>query len=139
MEYSEAAKVVFAERMPKWCRAKLPDWDANELFIDYSILVADAEAGIRNEDIEEYFDRLSSRDALQVLLEAPELAHFPEHSSLRNDVELLDMRFRAALIPGAPLKDLRGFWWEQSLPRRADKQFVEDAMAQFGVELEPLT
>ncbi|MFF1821362.1 hypothetical protein ACFVWG_28935 [Kribbella sp. NPDC058245] len=84
---------------------------------------------------EDYFNDLTSRDALERALNSPQLQRFPELSQLRKNVERVDSRFRALLIPDV-FPGIPGVsWWARGMVKAARKRLVEDVRRDYRVSL----
>ncbi|MEV1117767.1 hypothetical protein AB0I91_22075 [Actinosynnema sp. NPDC049800] len=86
-------------------------------------------------DAEDYFNDLTSRDALERALASVELQIHPEMSRLRARVERIDSRFRALLtadvFPGIP----KEFWWARGMVNGGSRRFVESVRRGYGIDL----
>ncbi|MCX5410411.1 hypothetical protein [Streptomyces sp. NBC_00059] len=100
----------------------------------WSTFVDQCEQGYRG-DAEDYFNDLTSRNSLERALASDELQKFPELAVLRAEVEALDERFRALLLPDVFPRIPEETWWARGLVRAGRKRLVDDLRREYGVEV----
>lgn len=113
------------------------DIDPEALLTHWSTFVEDCEQGYRG-DAEDYFNDLTSRDSLARALDSAELQSFPDIMLLRAEVEAVDSRFRALLMPDAFPRIPAKFWWARGVVKFARRRLVEDLMCEYCLEVEML-
>lgn len=86
-------------------------------------------------DAEDYFNDLTSRDSLARALNSAELQSFPELVPLRAEVEAVDSRFRALLMPDAFPGVPEEFWWARGVVKFARRRLVEDLRREYRLEV----
>jgi hypothetical protein len=96
--------------------------------------VESCEQGYRD-DAEDYFNDLTSRDSLARALDAAELQRFPELALLRAEVESVDARFRALLMPDAFPRISEESWWARGVVKFARRRLVEDLRGEYHLEV----
>ena len=100
----------------------------------WSTFVEDCEQGYWS-DAEDYFNDLTSRDSLASALEAAELQRFSDLVLLRREVEAVDSRFRALLMPDVFPRIPEEAWWARGIVRFAKRRLVEDLRREFRLEV----
>ncbi|WP_455352752.1 hypothetical protein [Streptomyces sp. SYSU K217416] len=66
---------------------------------------------------------------------AVELQKFPELTQLRAEVEAVDSRFRALLLPDVFPGISEEIWWARGVVRAGKKRLVEDLRREYHVEV----
>ncbi len=85
-------------------------------------------------DISEFRNELGSRDQLDTILRAPELAEYPEHSELRDRVYSIDARFRELLLPDCEFP--KGTtWWRRGVLRFAGTAYADYCGQLYGFDV----
>ena len=107
----------------------------NDLVDAWAAFVSECEDGY-GWDIYEYRNELALRDAIADLLDSEELARYAEFGGFQARTAQLDERFKAVLAGGPDVLGEGSPWWRRRIPGRAGAEFVQDAKAQFGVELQ---
>jgi hypothetical protein len=126
MSYQEAQETVRR-------RAKIADTPA-ELVAQWEYLISQAEEGY-SWDFSEYLNEIRARDALELLLSAPELCTYTEHKDLVETVAALDERFRKLFRRDVELSE-ESHWWRRGVLRRAGAPYAEYMRDAYGFEVE---
>lgn len=85
--------------------------------------------------IYEYEDEIGVRDAIQRLLDDPEVSRFPEAREWAQRIRVWDDRFRRLLEP-LPRPRPGAAWWKAGVPRYGGPEFAEDIRRIHGLEIE---
>lgn len=110
------------------------DVEPEALLSRWSTFVEGCEQGYRG-DAEDYFNDLTSRDSLARALDSAELQSFPELVLLRGEVEAVDSRFRALLMPDAFPRVPEESWWARGVVKFARRRLVEDLRREYRLEV----
>jgi hypothetical protein len=86
-------------------------------------------------DYSEYLNELRVRDQLGALLDAPELAAFPEHAELAQRVGAVDERLRA-LFFAERRTDVQQPWWHAGILQKAGRGYAEYCRKVFSAPVE---
>ncbi|WP_156753504.1 hypothetical protein [Actinokineospora pegani] len=119
----------FVEATGRW-RDTSPD----ALLERWLTFVAECEQGY-SRDAQDYFNDLTTRDALERASTAPELHVFPELARLRTRVEKADSRFRVLLVPDVFPCIPKECWWSRGIVKGGARSFVEDMRREYRLEL----
>jgi hypothetical protein len=113
------------------------DTTPSELLARWSKLVSECEAGYLG-DAEDYFNDLTSRDAIERAVRNEDLCRYDEMVAFKEQVARIDERFRALLEPDAfpriPAED----WWARGVVRSAGPRLVRDLRDRYGVVIASL-
>lgn len=110
------------------------DVEPEALLSRWRTFVGECEEGYQR-DAEDYFNDLTSRDSLAEALDSVELQAFSHLGLLRREVEAVDSRFRALLMPNAFPRIPEEFWWARGIVRFAGRRLVEDLRRQYRLEV----
>ncbi|MEU9358013.1 hypothetical protein AB0D35_07840 [Streptomyces sp. NPDC048301] len=126
----------FEEEFSSFIRAsgRWRDTAPEALLGRWSRFVDDCEQGYPR-DAEDYFNDLTSRDALERAMASVELREFPQMSQLCARVEEIDSRFRALLIPEAFPGVPGEFWWARGMVKIGRKRLVEGVRREYCIDL----
>lgn len=126
----------FREEFSSFVRAagRWRDTYPESLLARWSTFVENCEQGYQG-DAEDYFNDLTARDSLERVTIAVELQKFPELSQLCTEVEALDSRFRALLIPDVFPGISKEFWWARGVVKFGRKRLVDDLRREYHVEV----
>lgn len=116
-------------------RGRWRDYSPEPLLGRWRTFVEECEQGYRH-DSEDYFNDLTARDSLEFALNCKDLSRFPEMDQLRREVDRLDSRFRAVLIPDAFPRIPDEQWWGRGLVKWGSSRFVEEIRRIYGVTLD---
>jgi hypothetical protein len=111
------------------------DVEPEALLSRWRMFVEECEQGYRG-DAEDYFNDLASRDSLARVMDSVEMQSFPEFAFLRVEVEALDSRFRALLIPDAFPRIPEESWWARGVVKFARRRLVECLRREYRLEAE---
>lgn len=111
------------------------DVEPEALLSRWRTFVEECEQGYRG-DAEDYFNDLTSRDSLARAMDSAELQSFPELVPLRAEVEAVDSRFRALLIPDAFPRIPEESWWARGVVKFARRRLVDDLRREYRLETE---
>jgi hypothetical protein len=115
MTFLEQAKLVLSE-----AEAAIPT--PNGLLSCYMQFVQWCEEGYQW-DVSEFWNELSARRLIELLLRDPKTQDFPETGEFRLQVQKIDERFRALLQPEVEIPKGE-HWWEKGVLRRAGAPYV---------------
>lgn len=87
--------------------------------------------------IYEYYNEISVRDLIEVLLDQPTLREAPQQTWFREGVEEIDRRFNSLIKNGPKASGSTGrSWWRAQFPRYGGQEFAADVQARTGVSIE---
>ncbi|SDS63119.1 hypothetical protein [Microlunatus soli] len=87
-----------------------------------------------DETIYEYTNDRAVRDALQIVLDDPELARYERFDLLLEAVRSLDAQFLAACRTDVAMAPAGSPWWQRCVPRTASGEFADDLRRLHGIE-----
>lgn len=109
-----------------------------DLLARWEKFVAECERGYSS-DAEDYFNDLTSRDAIERALRDEGLSQHPEMAVFRQQVIRIDLRFQALLRPNAFPRFSEEDWWARGIVRRAGHRLVNDLRDGYGMVVDPVT
>lgn len=136
MTGNRAFRVVFTEFIVVSGRWR--DTAPEELLARWNKLVTECENCYVG-DVEEYFNDLTSRDAIERAMRDEDLSRYPEMADFKEHVARIDARFHSLLrsdaFPRLPVKD----WWARGIVRSAGQRLADELRDRYGVVIAPLT
>ncbi|MFF4599818.1 hypothetical protein [Amycolatopsis sp. NPDC001319] len=108
------------------------DTSPAELLARWERFVTDCEHGYSSGS-EDYFNDLTSRDAIERAMRDGTLSGYPEMDTFRQRVTGPDERFRVLLQPNAFPRLPEAEWWARGIVRIAGRRLVDDLRNRYGV------
>jgi hypothetical protein len=126
----DEAFTEFTVRSGRW-----RDTSPSDLLARWDHFVAKCELGYPG-DAEDYFNDLTSRDAIERSIRSEELSNFPEIFTFKENVARIDARFcsllRPNVFPRIPVKN----WWSRGIVCTAGQRLANDLRDRYAVVIE---
>ena len=100
----------------------------------WEALVEQLEEGY-DDYIDEYWNDLSIRDAIEAVLSDPRLARYPQLGEFRRNIERLDERFRPLLKEEPQIGEPGDPWWRRHVLAEAGADFARDVWELYEIEI----
>ncbi|GAA4154024.1 hypothetical protein [Leifsonia shinshuensis] len=108
--------------------------DPDSLLWQYAAVITNVADGY-DDNLAEYFNDLSCRDFIELVLRDPKASEHAPFRDFHDAVSALDRRFKTFLAPQPVAPGNR--WWTTHLPLRAGANLRHDMQAIFGYGAQP--